>query len=91
MGATGTAVLNFGAFPGKGEAELDVSMPGLLSTSLIEAWIRPETTTDHSADEHVIEDFMVDAVFLSAGTARIVLHPRDGRCYGLYNTNWGWV
>ena len=91
MGATGTAILDFGAFPGTASTRLDVAMAGLLSTSWLEGWIRLEATADHSLDEHRIEEFDVHAEFLSAGNARLHLTPRHGRCYGLYNTNWAWV
>jgi len=64
MGAQGTTTLNFGAHPGSVEAQVDVTgQAGLTSASLIEAWVFPVTTADHSSDEHLIENLRVMAVF----------------------------
>lgn len=61
MGAAGTATVNFGAFPGASEASVTVSAPGIQASSLVEAWILPNTTADHSPDEHRIETLEVTA------------------------------
>jgi hypothetical protein len=61
MGASGTAILDFGAFPGQSETFLVVSAPGITPTSLLEAWIMPAQTADHSSDEHQIETLTVKA------------------------------
>jgi hypothetical protein len=64
VGAQGTTTIDFGAFPGAVEAQADVTgQTGLVSTSLIEAWVFPVTTADHSADEHLCERLRVMAVF----------------------------
>lgn len=52
----GTATVDFGAFPGSWEASVVVTgQAGILATSVVGAWLRPEATADHSADEHAIE------------------------------------
>ena len=61
MGASGTATVNFGAFPGKSDAQVTVSSPGISASSLVEAWILPATTADHSPDEHEVETLSVRA------------------------------
>jgi len=71
MGATGTATINFGSFPGSNVAFVDVVAAGVISTSLIEAWIRPATTVDHTDADHVVAPMKVVGVFLSAGNIRI--------------------
>jgi hypothetical protein len=54
MGAQGTTSVNFGAFPGAVEASVAVTgQTGIVAGSLIEAWIFPDATADHSEDEHV--------------------------------------
>lgn len=69
MGAQGTAVLDFGAFPGKSDASVAVTgQTGILSGSLVEAWIRPVATADHSADEHMVETLKVVAGNIVVGT-----------------------
>jgi len=55
MPGRGHTELDFGAFPGKTYATVDVTgQTGILSTSHVEAWLAPEATADHSADEHII-------------------------------------
>lgn len=69
MGATGTATLDFGAFPGKSHATVAVTgQTGIIAGSLVEAWIRPEATADHTADEHMMETLKVFAADIVAGT-----------------------
>lgn len=61
MGASGSTTVNFGAFPGVSEALVTVSAPGIQPTSLVEAWILPAVTADHSPDEHRVETLEVVA------------------------------
>lgn len=69
MPGTGIATLDFGAFPGKSDASVAVTgQTGIVSGSLVEAWIRPEATADHSADEHMLETIKVFAGNIVAGT-----------------------
>jgi hypothetical protein len=54
--AQGTTTVDFGAFPGKSDASVAVTgQASILTTSLAEAWLYPKATTDHSADEHLVE------------------------------------
>jgi hypothetical protein len=69
MGAQGPATLDFGAFPGQSDASVAVTgQAGIVAGSLVEAWIRPEATADHSADEHMLETLKVFAGNIVAGT-----------------------
>lgn len=79
MGAQGTATLDFGAFPGKSDASVAVTgQAAILSNSLVEAWLFPAATTDHSADEHLVEKLRVIAGAPTAGVGFTI--------YG-FNTN----
>jgi hypothetical protein len=71
MGASGTSIVDFGAFPGASEASVVVSAPGISASSLVEAWIFPANTTDHSADEHRLETLsvMVDPLKIVPGVS----------------------
>jgi hypothetical protein len=71
MGAQGTATLDFGAFPGSNITSVDVSAPGVVSTSAVEAWIRPEATADHTDGDHVIAPMRVIGHYLSDNNIRI--------------------
>jgi hypothetical protein len=69
MGAQGTTTITFGAFPGASDASVAVTgQAGITGTSLVEAWIYPVATADHSVDEHMLEPFRVFAHSISAGT-----------------------
>ena len=69
MATTGTAELDFGAFPGSAHATVAVTgQAGIVSGSLVEAWLRPAATADHTADEHMVEPLKVFAADIVAGT-----------------------
>lgn len=56
MGATGTATVNFGGFPGASDTSVLVTgQTGIVAGSLVEAWLVPVGTSDHSADEHLVD------------------------------------
>lgn len=79
MATTGTATLDFGAFPGASDASVAVTgQAGIVSGSLVEAWLRPVATADHSADEHMVETLKVFAGNIVAATGFTI--------YG-FNTN----
>lgn len=60
MPGAGTGLLDFGAFPGATDATLVITgQAGIIASSLVEAWIFPDITVDHSEDEHMIEPFHV--------------------------------
>lgn len=66
--AIGTVTLDFGAFPGKSDASVDViGQTGLISSTLIEAWLIPVATADHTADEHMVETIRIVAKFKTNG------------------------
>ena len=67
--ATGIATLDFGALPGKQDASVAVTgQAGIVSGSLVGAWIRPVATADHLADEHLVEGLRIYAADIVAGT-----------------------
>lgn len=67
MGAQGTTTIDFGAFPGSSDTSVAVAAPTILAGSLVEAWIFPAATADHSADEHIVETIKVFAGNVQAG------------------------
>lgn len=78
MAAQGTALLDFGAFPGASDASIVITgQAGILSTSLVEAWIFPAATADHSADEHWVESLRVFAGNVVAGTGFTIYGLND--------------
>lgn len=99
MASQGTAVIDFGAFPGKMDASVTITgQAGIVSGSLVEAWIRPVASSDHSIDEHRIESLKVVANDIVAGTGftitgynvNQVICGRAGLIYGQWNVAWVW-
>jgi hypothetical protein len=75
MGAQGTAVIDFGSWPGKTDTSVVISgQAGIVSGSLIEAWLLPTDTgtlgtdTFHSHDEHLVARLKITAGSIVAGT-----------------------
>jgi hypothetical protein len=72
MPGSGSAILNFGAFPGSVETTVDVTgQAGLTSASKVEAWVLPVATADHTVDEHRIERIRVIAQYKVDGELTI--------------------
>lgn len=66
--ATGTTTVDFGAWPGSTEASVTITgQTGILSGSLVEAWILPDTTADHTIGDHIAAPIKVVAHTISAG------------------------
>lgn len=64
-GNQGTAEIDFGAFPGASDALLTLSgasFVGITTAALVEAYLYPKATVDHSADEHMVETILVMAL-----------------------------
>lgn len=50
---TGSAVIDFGAYPGQHEASVEVTgLADILATDHAEAWFMSEATVDHTASDH---------------------------------------
>jgi hypothetical protein len=96
---TGTATLDFGAFPGSADATATVTgQAGLLVTSKVEAWLHPAAASaDHSVDEHLLEQMQVaaDPSTIVAGTSFAIrgfcTGSGDSRLYGQWSVAWVWV
>lgn len=67
MGASGSTTIDFGAFPGGSDASVAVAQASITGSSLVEAWLFPAATADHSADEHIVETIKVFAGNVSNG------------------------
>lgn len=106
--ATGTATLDFGAFPGASDASVAVTgQAAIVAGSLVEAWLRPIATTDHTEDEHMVETLKVVAGNIVAATGFTIYgfntnninepletNNRGGRgtrLYGKWTVAWAWV
>ena len=92
-GESGNAIIDFGAFPGKTDASVVVTGKAeILSGSVVRAFKRIEDSADHSADEHWVEPFSVNAGAIVAGTGfTIYAAAETGRLWGQWNVSWHWV
>ena len=94
MGAQGHTTIDFGAAPGGTTQSAIVSITGqagIVAGSDVEAWIRCEDSSDHSKDEHFIENIRVRAGNIASGTGfdlwgEVVF----GSAYGVWNVSWVW-
>lgn len=68
-GGSGNTTINFGAFPGATDAYVDITgQTSILAGSIVRAWIRVESSADHSADEHWADPPEIVAGSIIAGT-----------------------
>jgi hypothetical protein len=99
--ASGLAVVDFGDFPGSTHASVAVAQQAEIpSDAIVRAWIDRRATTDHSADEHTVERFVVTAGDVVAGTGftiHVVLQdtalPPSGAApmaWGEWGVAWEW-
>ena len=105
MAGQGTTTINFGTFPGATDATVTVTGQAAITTSnLVEAWINPTATSDHTADEHWVDPPEVFAGNIVNGTGftiygvikkRAEIGPSSRsvdvpRIYGQWTVNWVW-
>lgn len=95
MAAQGTALIDFGTYSGSNEASVVVTgQTGITAGSMVEAWIVPAVTADHSEDEHVLEPVYVyvSPSSIVAGTGFTIRGYVEGnlRVYGKFNLGWVW-
>ena len=95
MAGTGTAILNFGAFPGTTEASVVVTgQAAILSTSKAEAYIMADdTATGHTANDH---RWLGVFAALSCGTPTaatgFTIHARSSqKLMGQFSVRWVWA
>lgn len=90
--AQGNLTIDFGPFPGKTDTSVVVTgQAGILAGSLVEAWVLPVATVDHSADEHWLDKPEVTACAVVAGSGfSIFALAKTNRLYGLWNVAWVW-
>lgn len=89
--AIGTALVNFGVTPGGVDAQLVITgQSGIVSASVVQAWISPATTTDHSIDEHWAEDLFVVAGNVVPGTGFTLYAKSPSSTYGAFSVSWTW-
>lgn len=66
----GTAVIDFGAFPGSSDATVTVTGQTAFNatTHAVQVWLRLVDSANHTADEHMLESIAVQATAYVTGT-----------------------
>lgn len=69
-GNAGVTTIDFGAFPGGSDAQVTVTgQTGIVSGSVVQAWLVAQATLDHTADEHRVETISVTCGNIVANTS----------------------
>jgi hypothetical protein len=93
MGASGTFVLDFGAFPGSNEASVVITGQGaLLADSETDAWISATDSGAHTANDAAYAAALVGVSTgaLVAGTGFTVYGRSVEKMQGTFNGQWAW-
>jgi len=92
---TGTATLNFGAFPGSNEASVAVTgQATIAATSKAEAWVMADdTSSSHTASDH---RYFAALAGLTCGTPTaatgFTIHARSTeKLQGTWTVRWVWA
>jgi hypothetical protein len=89
---TGTAEIDFGAFPGSNEASVTVAAAGVTAVTHVEAWVMgSDSTTDHTAADH--RYFPLFAALTTApGVDTFTIHARSThKLQGKWLTHFVWA
>lgn len=92
MSVQGTATLDFTS---GGATDVTLAITGqttITGTNLVDAWLIPAATADHTADEHLVEEMEVMAGSVVAGTGFTIYGKTRGgfKIYGRWNVGWVW-
>jgi hypothetical protein len=93
MQRAGQGVIDFGAFPGTDVASLAVTgQDDITADAILTAFILYADSTDHSADEHLVDPPRVTAGTIVAGTGFTIYanYPGPTNAYGKWSVGWRW-
>ena len=93
MGATGTAVLNFGAAPGTNQIDLAITgQSSITPSSYCEAWLSATPHADHNLAEMKLLSCNVGllAHTISNGVGFTITATTELRLTGNINVDWVW-
>lgn len=92
---TGTATIDFGAFPGSNEASVSVTgQTSILGTSKAESFVMgDDTTSDHTASDHRYFSALVglSCGTPSAGTGFTIYARSTEKLTGTFSVRWVWT
>lgn len=92
---TGTAILDFGAFPGSNEASVAVTGQTTISaSSKADAYfMADDTTSDHTANDHRYADLLVSVLCgtPSGGVGFTIYARSEHQMQGTFQVRWVWA
>lgn len=94
MANTGTAVLDFGSFPGSNEASVSITgESGISGGSKTDAWIAAVATSDHSINDHAYAAALVGVTTgaPTAGVGFTIYGRSEHQLTGQFNVEWAWA
>jgi len=89
---TGTAEIDFGAFPGSNEASVVVPAVGVTASTHVEAWVMGDgTTADHTPADHKYFPLFA-ALTTVPGADTFTVHARSTqKMQGLWAVHYVWA
>ena len=92
MANAGTAILDFGAFPGSDSATVAVTDSNILGTSNCGAWIDGVATSNNQADEIAMQPVNVVCGAPTAGVGFTITGTacQNGPYIGQFQVRWAW-
>jgi len=87
---TGTATIDFGAFPGLNETSVTVSDTNVVAGSVIKAWfMSDDSTADHTAADHKYAPTFINLTAEpDAGVGLIIYARSEHKMQGQWLVNW---
>jgi hypothetical protein len=92
--ARGTAIIDFGAFPGSNEATVAVTGQGAITAaSDVEPYFMAEPTSDHTALDHAYASRFISLTsdIPTAGAGFNILARSEHLMQGTFNVRWVWL
>lgn len=94
MANKGTAIIDFGTFPGSNEATVVVTgESAILAGSLCDAWIRSAATADHSVNDHAWAAALIGlSTGIPTAASGFPIYARSQyKMIGTFNLDWAWA
>lgn len=92
MPGSGSAVINFGSGTGSDYTTVAVTgQTGITTGATCEAWMMYETSSDHTADEHLIVPINLRCGNISNGVGFTIYAASEWLLNGNYTVRWAWA
>jgi hypothetical protein len=92
--ATGTAVIDFGSYPGSNEASVVVTgQSSILATTHVEAWMMAEASSDHTVNDASYAALLtsLSCGIPTAATGFTIYARSTEKLQGTFKVRWVWA